>query len=72
MDPVERKVKALAAQSHPTLWDPMDCVAHQALLSVEFSRQEQWSGEPFPSPGDLPDAGIKPGVSCIAGRLFTI
>ena len=36
-------------------------VAHQAPLSVEFSRQEYWSGLPFPSPGDLPNPGIKPG-----------
>ena len=36
-------------------------VAHQAPLSVEFSRQEYWSGLPFPSPGDPPDPGIKPG-----------
>ena len=35
-------------------------VAHQAPLSMEFSRQESWSGLPFPSPGDLPDPGIKP------------
>ena len=28
---------------------------------MEFSRQEYWSGLPFPSPGDLPDSGIKPG-----------
>ena len=36
-------------------------VASQASLSMEFSRQEYWSGLPFPSPGDLPDLGIKPG-----------
>ena len=36
-------------------------VAYQAPLSMEFSRQEYWSGLPFPSPGDLPDAGIEPG-----------
>ena len=36
-------------------------VAHQAPLSVEFSRQEYWSGLPSPSPRDLPDPGIKPG-----------
>ena len=36
-------------------------VAYQAPLSVRFSRQEYWSGLPFPSPGDLPDPGIKPG-----------
>ena len=35
-------------------------VAHQAPLSIGFSRQEYWSGLPFPSPGDLPDPGIKP------------
>ena len=35
-------------------------VACQAPLSMEFSRQEYWSGMPFPSPGDLPDPGIKP------------
>ena len=36
-------------------------VARQAPLSVEFSRQEYcWSGDPFPSPGDLPNPGIKP------------
>ena len=39
-----------------TLWT----VAHQAPLSMGFSRQEYWSGLPFPSPGDLPDPGIKP------------
>ena len=34
--------------------------AHQAPLSMEFSRQEYWSGVPFPFPGDLSDAGIEP------------
>ena len=33
-------------------------VAHQAPLSMEFSRQEYWRGLPFPSPGNLPDPGI--------------
>ena len=36
-------------------------VAHQAPLSMEFSRQGFWSGLPFPSLGYLPDPGIKPG-----------
>ena len=36
-------------------------IAHQAPLSMEFSRQEYWSGLPFPPPGDLPDPGIEPG-----------
>ena len=35
-------------------------VAQQAPLSMEFSRQEYWSGLPFPTPGDLPDPGIEP------------
>ena len=35
-------------------------VARQAPLSMGFSREEYWSGLPFPSPGDLPDPGIKP------------
>ena len=34
-------------------------VAHQSPLSMGFSRQEYWSGLPFPSPGDLPDLGIE-------------
>ena len=39
-----------------TLWT----VAHQAPPSMGFSRQEYWSGLPFPSSGDLPDPGIEP------------
>ena len=35
-------------------------MAHQAPLSMGFSRQEYWSGLPFPSPGDLPDPGTEP------------
>ena len=42
-------------------------VVCQAPLSMEFFRQEYWSGLPFPSPGDLSDPGIEPGcVSCTA------
>ena len=52
-------------------------------LSVGFSRQEYWSGLPFPSPGDLPDPGIKPKSPALqadsllskppsAGRFFTV
>ena len=49
------------AQSCLTFCDPMDCIACQAPLSMEFFRQEHWSGLPFPSPGHLPDPGIEPG-----------
>ena len=38
-------------------------VAYQAPPSMVFSRQEYWSGLPFPPPGDLPDLGIKPASS---------
>ena len=38
---------------------------------MEFSRQEYCSGFPFPSPGDLPDPGIKPGSPALAGGFFT-
>ena len=48
-------------------------VASHAPLSMEFSRKEYWSGLPFPSPGNVPDPGIKP-MSLVspplAGRLF--
>jgi len=40
-----------------SLRDPMDC--NQAPQSMEFFRQEYWSGLPYPSPGDLPDLGIE-------------
>ena len=39
---------------------PPGPVAHQASLSMEFSRQESWSGWPFPTPGDLPNPGTEP------------
>ena len=49
-------------------------VSCQAPLSMEFSRQEYWSGLPFPSLGDFPNPGIKPvSLACpaLAGRFFT-
>jgi len=45
----------VCAQSCPILCDPIDC--SQAPLSMEFSRQEYWSGLPCPIPGDLPNSG---------------
>ena len=48
------------AQSCLTLCDPMDSSLHQAPPSMGFSRQEYWSGLPFPSPGNLPNPGIEP------------
>ena len=49
----------IVTQSCLTLCESMDCVACQAPLLMEFSRQEYWSGLPFPSPGNLPNPGIK-------------
>ena len=43
----------------------------QAPLSMGFSRQEYWSGLPFPSTGDLPDPGAGPQSPALAGRFFT-
>ena len=52
------KVLALSlAHLFATMWT----VAHQAPLCMEFSRQEYWSGLPFPSAGDVPDPGIELG-----------
>ena len=49
-------------------------IVHQAPLSMGFSRQESWSGLPFPSPGDLPNPGIgagSPASPALADRFFT-
>ena len=46
-------------------------VAHQIPLSIGFLRQEYCSGLPFPSPGGLPDPGIKPLSPALAGGFFT-
>ena len=50
-----------------TLWT----VAYQALPSMGFSRQEYWSGLPFPSPGDLPNPGIEPWSSTLQADALT-
>ena len=55
------KVKVLFTQSCPTLCGPMDCSPPvSSVLPMKFSTQEYLSELPFPSPGDLPDPGIKP------------
>ena len=46
--------------SHVQLFATPWTVAHQVPLSMGFSRQEYWSGLPFPTPGDLPDPGMEP------------
>ena len=52
------------------LCDPMDCSLPGSSVHG-ISRQEYWSGLPFPSPGDLPDPGIELESPALAGRFFT-
>ena len=49
----------VCAFTHVCLFVTPWTIAHQASLSMKFSRQEYWSGLPFPSPGDVPNPGIK-------------
>ena len=53
--------KVLITQSCLTFGNARDCITYQVSLSMEFSRQENWSGLPFPSPEDLPNPGVEPG-----------
>ena len=57
----------MVSNSFGTPWT----IAHQSLLSMGFPRQEHWNVLPFPSPGDLPDPGIKPVSPELAGRFLT-
>ena len=61
-------LKLRCAQSCRNLCNPMDC---SPPLSMEFSRQEYWSGLPFPSPGDFPNPGIEHLSPALAGGFFT-
>ena len=62
------KVKLLSrVRLSVTLWT----VAHQAPPSMGLSRQEYWSGLPFPSPGDLPNPGIKPRSPALQADALT-
>ena len=68
-----REAWVLSSWLFPTLWDPMDHSPPGSSVHG-FSRQEHWSGWPFPSPGDLADPGIQP-LSlmplALAGGFFT-
>ena len=60
------------AQSCLTLCNPIDCsLPGRTPLSLEFSRQGYWSGLPFPTPGDLPNPGIKSASPALTGGFFT-
>ena len=56
--------------SHIRLFSAPYTIACQAPLSVGFSRQEYWSGLPFPSPGHFPDPGIESASLALASRFF--
>ena len=60
--------------NHVPLFTTLWTLAHQAPLSMGFSRQEYWSGLPFSPPGDIPNPGIKPmspEASALADVFFT-
>ena len=57
--------------SHVRLFVTPWTVAHQAPPSLGFSRQEYWSGLPFPSPGDLPNPGIEPRSPAFQAEVLT-
>ena len=66
---VKMKVKSLSrVQLFATPW----AVAYQAPLSRGFSRQEYWSGLPFPSSGDLPNPGIEPRSPALEADAFNL
>ena len=56
--------------SHVRLFATPWTVVYQAPQSMRFSRQECWSGLPFPSPGDLPDPGIEPGSPALQANFL--
>ena len=61
----------LIAKSCPILLWPPWAVIHQVPWFMVFPRQEYWSELPFPTPGDLPNPGIKPASPALAGGFFT-
>ena len=68
IDSLKVKVKSL---SHVRLFVTPWTVAHWALPSMGFFRQEYWSGLPFPSPGDLPGPGIESGSHALQADPFS-
>ena len=63
------EVKSLSlVQVFATPW----IVAYEVPASMEFSKQEYWSGLPFPSSGDLPNPGMEPGSPALQADAFTI
>ena len=71
LEPEQHSSACPLAQSCLTLCDLMDCSLPGTLV-MGFSRQEYWSGLPFPSPGDLPDPGIEPGLPHCRQTLYRL
>ena len=74
MQEISLAVRVLSHFSRVQLFATQWTVAHQAPLSMGFSRQEHWSELPCPPPGDLPDPGTEPTsltAPALAGRFFT-
>ena len=71
MRDAENRLCVLSRFSPARLFETPWTVALQAPLSMGFPRQEHWSGLPFPSSGDCPNPGIKPGSRALAGGSFT-
>ena len=72
--PVANAKMLAQSGSHVQLFATPWSVAHQASLSMEFSRQQSCSGLPFPTPGDLPDSGVEPAslaFPALVVRFFT-
>ena len=66
-----KKVKEVKSLSRVRLFATPWTVACQASTSMGFSRQEYWSGLPFPSPGDLPNPGIEPRSPALEADVLT-
>ena len=66
------KVKVKESLSRVRLFATPWTIAYQAPHSMGFSRQEYWSGLPFPSPGDLPEPGIKPESLALQQTLYPL
>ena len=65
------RTNSICVLSHVWLFLTPWTVAHQVPLSMGFSRQEYWSGLPFPPPGNLLNSEIKPESSALVGGFFT-
>ena len=63
---------AVKSLSHVQLFVSLWTVAYKVPPSMEFSRQEYWSGLPIPSPGDLPDRGIEPRSPALQADTLTV